>query len=51
MFKNPLHPLDLTLTDLNEIRLKFAEARSQGMQTNDSEKGIALDVLRYLHFH
>jgi hypothetical protein len=25
--------------------LKFAEVREQGLQTNDVEKGIALDVL------
>lgn len=27
LFKNPPHPLDLNITDLNEIRLKFSEAR------------------------
>lgn len=31
LFRNPKHPLDLTLTELNEIRLKFAEARDKDM--------------------
>ncbi len=32
MYANPAHPFDLSLSDLNELRLKFEEAKQISMQ-------------------
>lgn len=45
IYKNPPHPLDLSLTELNEIRAKFEEAKQIALQNNIDEDGITIDVI------
>ena len=44
-FENPSHPLDLSLSDLNELRLQFKEAYDESIKNNLPYEGIKIEVL------
>ena len=42
--RHPLHPLDLNLNHLNEVRRAFDDAKAIAQVNNSEDAGISLDV-------